>query len=49
MKTLNGFLGLLFIIVILRFILPNELGELAKEILIKFLNLISYLLDQISP
>jgi len=45
-KILNTFLTLLALLVVLRWLLPSEIGELASEILIMFLTLIKDLLSQ---
>ena len=45
-KTLNGFLGLIILIIVLKWALPEETVSLANEILFKLLSLIRDLLAQ---
>jgi len=48
MKFFNSFIGLLVLILILKFAVPTEVADLAKEILIRILTLINDLLMQIN-
>ncbi len=47
-RTLNGFLGIIILIVILKWVLPLEAVELANQILVKILTLIRDLLMQVN-
>ncbi|MFA5886536.1 MAG: hypothetical protein WC863_02005 [Patescibacteria group bacterium] len=48
MKALNGFIGIIVLILVLKWALPGEAVTLASEILIKVLTLIHDLLAQIN-
>jgi hypothetical protein len=47
-KVLNSFLGIIVLIVLMRWVLPSETSELANQILIKVLTLINDLLQQVN-
>ena len=47
-KTLNGFLAMIVLIVVLKWALPPEAVELATQILVKVLTLIRDLLQQVN-
>ncbi len=46
-KELSGFLGVLVLLLILRWALPPEVASLASEILVKILSIIRDLLMQV--
>lgn len=48
MRTINGFIGALVLILVLKWALPPEAVTLASEILIKILTLIHDLLTQVN-
>ncbi|MFA6995083.1 MAG: hypothetical protein WC249_01590 [Patescibacteria group bacterium] len=48
MKVLNGFLGIIVMIVVLKWFLPPEAVSLASDILIKVLTLVKDLLAQVN-
>lgn len=47
-KTLNGFLGIIILIVVLKWALPQEAVALASQILVKILTLIRDLITQVN-
>lgn len=47
-RLFNGFLMLLVLLIALKWLLPNEVSDLATEILIKVLTLIKFLLSSVS-
>jgi hypothetical protein len=48
-KALNTFLGILAFLLILRWLLPPEIGDLAAQILIQILTIVRDLIGQIKP
>jgi hypothetical protein len=48
MKTLNGFIAVIVLILVLKWAVPQEAVDLASQILVKFLTLIRDLLMQIN-
>jgi len=48
-KLLNTFLTTIVILIILRWLLPPEVGELASQILIQILTLVRDLVAQFTP
>jgi hypothetical protein len=48
MKLFNSFFGLLVLILIFKFAVPNEVADLATQIVVKVLTLIRDLLAQIT-
>ncbi len=49
LQTINGFIGIIILILILKWALPSEAADLAGQILIKILSLIRDLLLQVNP
>ncbi|MFA5184420.1 MAG: hypothetical protein WC456_02725 [Patescibacteria group bacterium] len=47
-RTLNGFIALIVLIIVLKWALPQEAVELASQILVKILILIRDLLQQVN-
>ncbi|MFA5024495.1 MAG: hypothetical protein WC523_06100 [Patescibacteria group bacterium] len=47
-RLLNGFLALLVLLIVLKWLLPPEVSSLATEVLIKVLTLIKVLLAQVN-
>ncbi len=45
-KELNGFLGVMMLLLVLRWALPEEISALAGEILVKILTIIRDLITQ---
>jgi hypothetical protein len=48
MKELNGFIGVIILILVLKWALPQEAVDLAGQILIKVLTLVRNLLMQVN-